>query len=79
MASYVPDTGVTLHMWSRCPWVSSTATGFSRCSLTTSAMPGAASLPGSTTTHSAPGAVATTKQLVPHGPAGKPAMNTPEA
>ena len=40
-------------MWSTWPWVTSTATGLSRCSRTTSATPAAASLPGSTTTHSA--------------------------
>ena len=56
----VPATGATHHMWSTCPWVTSTATGLSRCSRTTSATPGAASLPGSTTTHSLPGPVATT-------------------
>ena len=44
------------HMWSMWPWVSRTATGLSRCSRTTSSMPGAASLPGSTITHSLPGA-----------------------
>ena len=48
------------HMWSMWPWVTSTATGLSRCSRTTSATPSAASLPGSMTTHSAPGPVATT-------------------
>ena len=34
-------------------------------------------MPGSTTTHSSPVAEATTKQFVAHGPAGKPAINTP--
>ena len=60
VASYVPATGATHHMWSTCPWVTSTATGLSRCSATTSATPGAASLPGSMTTHSVPGPVAAT-------------------
>src|SRR5687767_7249423 len=66
-------------MWSRCPWVARTAIGLSRCSRTTWATPSAASLPGSITTHSVPGPVAATKQLVPHGPAGKPAINTDPA
>ena len=44
------------HMWC----VASTLTGLRRCSRTTWATPSAESLPGSTTTHSAPGPVATT-------------------
>ena len=39
VASYVPATGATHHMWSTWPWVTSTATGLSRCSRTTSATP----------------------------------------
>ncbi len=39
VASYVPATGATHHMWSMCPWVTSTATGLRRCSRTTSATP----------------------------------------
>ena len=60
VASYDPATGATHHMWSMWPWVTSTATGLSRCSRTTAATPSAASLPGSTTTHSEPGPVAAT-------------------
>ena len=59
VASYAPATGVTLHMWSMCPWVSRTATGLRPFSRTTCSTAGAASLPGSTTTHSVPGPVAT--------------------
>ena len=53
-------SGVTEKVWSRWPWVNSTATGFSRCSVTSSATPSSASIPGSITTHSAPAPVATT-------------------
>ena len=60
VASYAPATGATHHMWSTCPWVTRTLTGFSRCSRTTSATPSVASMPGSITTHSVPAAVATT-------------------
>ena len=52
-------SGVTENMWSRWPWVSSTATGLSRCSATSSVTPSTASMPGSMITHSAPGPVAT--------------------
>ncbi len=59
LEAYSAHNGVTLKVWSRCPWVSSTATGFSRCSAITSATVGAASMPGSTITHSSPVPVAT--------------------
>src|SRR6266545_4071069 len=67
-----PARGATVHRWSRCPWVSSAATGFRRCRAHSSAIPGRASWPGSTTSASEPGAVATSQQLVWKLPAGKP-------
>jgi hypothetical protein len=59
VASLDRHSGVTENMWSRCPWVSNTATGLSRCSATRSVTPSTASIPGSMITHSAPGSVAT--------------------
>ena len=59
-ASYAPATGATQNMWSTWPWVSSTLTGLRRCCSTSRATPSVASMPGSMTTHSEPGAVATT-------------------
>ena len=59
-ASLARQSGATANMWSRCPWVTITATGFSRCSATRSATPTSASIPGSMTTHSDPRSVATT-------------------
>ena len=60
VASYAPATGATHHTWSTWPCVTRTLTGLSRCSATTRATPSVASMPGSMTTHSEPGAVATT-------------------
>src|SRR5882757_368646 len=71
-----PHTGATDHTWSMWPWVSSTATGFSRCSATMSAIPVPAPSPGSMITHSAPGSGATRKQLAAKEPAGNPVIST---
>ena len=59
------QTGSTEKVWSRCPWVSSTATGCSRCSAMISSSWPVTPMPGSIMTHCSPGPGATTKQLVP--------------
>ena len=51
-----PQTGATEKVWSRWPWVSSTAAGCSRCSASTASSWSSTPMPGSTTTHCSPGA-----------------------
>ena len=75
--SRAPHTGTTENVWSRWPWVSSTAAGRSRCRASTCSSGSTASMPGSTTTQRSPAAGATTQQLVPGGPAGNPVTSTP--
>ena len=55
-----PQTGATEKVWSRWPWVSRTAAGCSRCSASRASSRSRTPMPGSTTTHCSPGAVATT-------------------
>ena len=74
--SLAPQTGTTEKVWSRWPWVSSTAAGRSRCRRRTSSSGSTASMPGSTTRQRSPAAAATTQQLVPGGPAGNPVTST---
>ncbi len=69
-------TGSTEKVWSKCPCVSSTATGCNRCSAMTSSSCAVIPMPGSMTTHCSPSAGATTQQLVAVASDGKPAMST---
>ena len=58
--SRAPHTGVTEKVWSRWPCVRSTATGSRSCSRRSASSCSSTPMPGSTTTHGAPSAAATT-------------------
>ena len=70
------QTGSTENVWSKCPCVSSTATGCSRCSAMTSSSWPVTPMPGSMTMHSSPSPAATTQQLVSVAADGKPVIST---